>query len=325
MKPLISVIIPVYNVELYLRRCLDSVINQTYKKLEIIVVNDGSTDDSLNICKEYEQKDKRVILIDQKNGGLSDARNKGINVAKGEYIAFLDSDDFYDLNLFNDFAKKFKNIKCDIFIFKALKCFDLSNNISFAKNKEIEKITNIECMKRILSNELDNFAVNKIYNKKIMKNIQFPIGKNFEDIGTIYKYVLNSSEIYVTSSEYYGYYQRNNSITNSMKACDIINRLNFSIERYEYIKKEYRELETIVLKDLMFQIYRCHLDCCKYLNDKRKTYDSLELKSAYNIYKNNYNNDMIHESLSFVLFINRNVFYLLARIYIKIKKLKEKI
>ena len=96
-KVMISVIVPVYNVENYLGKCLDSLINQTYKDIEIICINDGSTDNSLNILREYEQMDSRIIIIDQKNGGLSNARNIGLKEAAGEYIMFVDSDDWIDL------------------------------------------------------------------------------------------------------------------------------------------------------------------------------------------------------------------------------------
>ena len=99
---LLSVIIPVYNVEPYLEQCLDSVINQTYKNLEIICINDGSTDNSLKILEKYQKKDNRIKLINQKNKGLSEARNAGLDVAKGEYIAFVDSDDYLELNAYEE-------------------------------------------------------------------------------------------------------------------------------------------------------------------------------------------------------------------------------
>ena len=102
---LLSVIIPVYNVEPYLEQCLDSVINQTYKNLEIICINDGSSDNSLKILEKYQKKDSRIKLINQKNKGLSEARNAGLDVAKGEYIAFVDSDDYLELNAYKEAMK----------------------------------------------------------------------------------------------------------------------------------------------------------------------------------------------------------------------------
>lgn len=98
MEKLVSIIIPVYNVQEYLRKCLDSVINQTYKNLEIIIVNDGSTDNSFSICKEYAKKDPRIILLSQENRGLSNARNTGIKKISGNYIYFVDSDDWLRLD-----------------------------------------------------------------------------------------------------------------------------------------------------------------------------------------------------------------------------------
>ena len=112
----ISVIIPVYNVEKYLETCLNSVINQTYKNLEIIIINDGSTDNSLSICKKYEKLDKRIILIDQDNKGLSGARNVGIKKATGDYIHFLDSDDYINLNYYEKMIEALDNTDADMVV-----------------------------------------------------------------------------------------------------------------------------------------------------------------------------------------------------------------
>ena len=110
----ISVIIPVYNVEQYLRECLESVINQTLSELEIICINDGSTDSSLDILREYEQKDNRIIVINKDNEGQAAARNIGISMAKGEYIGFLDSDDYIDSNFYEKLYNAAKKYKADI-------------------------------------------------------------------------------------------------------------------------------------------------------------------------------------------------------------------
>ena len=114
MKPLISIIIPVYNVEQYLHRCVDSVLNQTYKNLEIILVNDGSPDNCPFICDEYAKKDKRIIVVHKENGGLSSARNAGLEIVQGEYISFIDSDDWihenYNEILYKNLHEKLKLI-----------------------------------------------------------------------------------------------------------------------------------------------------------------------------------------------------------------------
>ena len=106
---MISVIVPIYNVEQYLEQCLDSIISQTYSQLEIILVDDGSTDSSGQICDKYARKDERIVVIHKTNGGLSDARNAGISVATGEYISFIDSDDYIATDMYNKMIKIFKN------------------------------------------------------------------------------------------------------------------------------------------------------------------------------------------------------------------------
>ncbi len=114
MKPLISIIIPVYNVEQYLHRCVDSVLNQTYKNLEIILVNDGSPDNCPFICDEYAKKDKRIIVVHKENGGLSSARNAGLEIVQGEYISFIDSDDWIHENYIEILYKNLHEKKADI-------------------------------------------------------------------------------------------------------------------------------------------------------------------------------------------------------------------
>ena len=115
-NPLVSVIIPVYDVEPYLRRCLDSVVNQTYKNLEIILVDDGSTDSSPEICDEYAGADSRIIVIHKENGGQAEARNKGIEAATGEYITFVDADDYISSSYVNDLYKSMIIERCDIIL-----------------------------------------------------------------------------------------------------------------------------------------------------------------------------------------------------------------
>lgn len=113
---MISTIIPVYNVDNYLPKCVDSIINQTYKNLEIILVDDGSLDRCPDICDEYAKKDKRIIVIHKKNGGLSDARNAGLEIAKGEYISFIDSDDYINEHMYEDMLSAIENVDADLCI-----------------------------------------------------------------------------------------------------------------------------------------------------------------------------------------------------------------
>ena len=135
---LISIVVPVYNVEKYLKRCLDSLVNQTYKNIEIILVNDGSTDSSLEICKGYAKKDSRVKIISKKNEGLGYTRNEGINIAKGIYIAFIDSDDYVDENFYEKLYVSAKKYNSDM-VYASFKSVDKNNKMRTTFNIRLNK------------------------------------------------------------------------------------------------------------------------------------------------------------------------------------------
>lgn len=179
----ISVIIPVYNVEDYLEQCLDSVINQTLKELEIICINDGSTDSSLEILRKFEAKDKRITVIDKKNEGLSATRNLGINLAKGEYISFIDSDDYIDLNFYEKLYNAAIKYKADI------ACTNLYR-LNSEKNFYMVKYKSYKCTQKprlkylYASIPYNNYVMNRIYERvKLQKSgVRFEEGVTFEDI-----------------------------------------------------------------------------------------------------------------------------------------------
>ena len=190
---LLSVIIPVYNVEPYLEQCLDSVVNQTYKNLEIICINDGSTDNSLKILEKYQKKDKRIKMINQKNKGLSGARNAGLDIATGGYIAFVDSDDYLELNAYEEAMKvMLQDRSIDLVEFK------FSN---FSQDKDPLNINRANGVKRYYYNmftakEHTVSPCNKVFRYKIIKdmNIQFPIGLICEDNFFTNAYVISMNK-----------------------------------------------------------------------------------------------------------------------------------
>lgn len=184
MQSLISVIIPVYNVERYLHQCVDSVLTQTYTNLEIILVDDGSPDTSPDICDEYAQKDKRIKVIHKDNGGLSSARNAGLDVATGNFIYFLDSDDYIGENTIADLHQQFlcnPNIAIVVGYFSSV----INDSIEPYKNSWIfEKAKLIEPSEfaiRMLSEESNFASTAKLYKKEIFQNIRFQINKKNED------------------------------------------------------------------------------------------------------------------------------------------------
>ena len=212
--PLISVIIPVYNVEEYLEECLESVINQTFSDLEIICVNDGSTDNSLSILEKYSQKDKRIKIINKPNGGLSSARNAGLEVATSEFISFLDSDDYLDTNTYEKIAP---HLTKDI----DLLCFGLETFNDFSEEQRyIDKLYyRIKFLGKHKINDKIRFDTNvsvccKVFRKKIIDQykLRFREGSHFEDYHFYWCYVFLIKNVYFIKDLFYKYRRRNASI-----------------------------------------------------------------------------------------------------------------
>ena len=211
---LISIIVPVYNVEKYIVRCLESILSQTYKNIEVIIVNDGSVDKSGEICERYAKKDNRIKLINKSNGGLSDARNKGIDQANGIYITFVDSDDYISQNYVEILYKLIKENNADISICDKYEIYKDNMNV----RSETKIIENVYNSKEVITKLLYGYsyyvsAWAKMYKKELFNNIRFPYGKLYEDIGTTYLTYLNSTKIAVTNQKLYYYIIRTNSIT----------------------------------------------------------------------------------------------------------------
>ena len=230
-RELVSVIIPVYNVEKYLAKCLDSVINQTYKKLEIICVNDGSTDKSADILAEYARKDERIKIITQPNAGLSAARNTGIENCSGEYIYFIDSDDYISNDAIEVLAKIMTTEDVDM-AYGRVQCFgDMPAQYLTDKQQYVDRYTRnigkIETTNNLRANILST-AWNKLYKKSIISkfNLRFPVGLINEDEYWLWAYGIHCKNYYVTDRVLYFYLQRANSIMatrdNDKKIFDIL-------------------------------------------------------------------------------------------------------
>jgi len=186
MNELVSIIVPIYNVSEYLEKCIMSLINQTYKNIEIILVNDGSTDNSLDICKKYETEDKRIVVLNKINGGLSDARNYGIERAKGQYITCVDSDDYVTDDYVEFMYNNLKKDDADISICKHIVLFDNNTQISTATHKKyiLNPKDTLEML--LYDEDMDVSAVAKLYKKELFEGIKYPKGQLFEDAATTY-------------------------------------------------------------------------------------------------------------------------------------------
>ena len=190
---ILSVIIPIYNSEEYLERCIESVVNQADDSIEIILVNDGSTDGSQKICEKYTCQYENVKLLVKENGGLSSARNYGLTYAQGMYVAFLDSDDMWSSDFIEDLKNYFKT-EWDILNFNY--CFERSLNV-YEQNgtKNVEVFNQNEFIDLFNKNALGNQICFRIYKRSLFENISFPLGRYYEDIATFYRLILEANKI----------------------------------------------------------------------------------------------------------------------------------
>ena len=236
----ISVIVPIYKVEDYLHRCVDSIINQTYTNLEIILVDDGSPDNCSRICDEYAKKDSRIRVIHKKNGGLSDARNAGIDIATGEYIMFIDSDDFVDREMMKSMMRNMIHNNVDMVVCNIKYIYEDKEVVKYNQADRI--LDRYEAMEEYLRDGVvQAVAWNKLYKKSLISDMRYKVGKTNEDEFFTYKVVDKTDKIYYNSRPFYNYIQRDSSIMGNYS----INRLDgveASYERLNFIKERYPDL-----------------------------------------------------------------------------------
>lgn len=256
---LVSVVVPVYNVAEYLRRCVDSILSQSYTNLDIILVDDGSTDESGKIADEYAQSDDRITVIHKKNGGLSDARNAGTRVAKGRYIFYLDSDDYILSDAIALLLQFAQSNDCDIvqggfyYLYSDKMLFDKKYGVAGATEAVITKT---EALKWLIENvRIKNFAWGKLYKKSLIEKFDFPVGKYFEDSFWQYK-VVNECENYGVINRPLTYYrQREGSISGSGISAKILDLIDGNTKRTEFIRTHWPELFPLAIRSLWKSLY----------------------------------------------------------------------
>lgn len=270
MQELVSVIIPVYNVEQYLEKSVMSIVQQTYPYLEIILVDDGSTDRSAEICRELAQKNDQIRVVHKENGGLSSARNAGMKVATGEYIVFLDSDDYVDEDYVAYMYALIKeyNVKlsaCDLY-----KVFD--DRVTNKGSDQVSVMSGKEALERMCYHDLVDTSANaKMYHRSLIPYLQFPEGKLFEDIGTLYQVWLNCDQMaYGHKSKYY-YYIRQNSIVTSQFNVKKMELLEMTDQMAEAVSARYPDLAEAVSRR---QLYADFSTLNQLANTERTAYQS---------------------------------------------------
>lgn len=213
MSELVSVVVPVYNVKLYIKKCIESLLNQTFTELEIIIVDDGSTDESGKICDGFTNIDKRVKVYHKQNGGLSDARNYGLRRISGDWVTFIDSDDFVCDNYIEELYNLAIKSKADISICEPVHVFH-GEHPKFKKGKIKKEYDSVSAIKTLwYQTSFLPSAWGKLYKSNIFKNIEFKKGIIFEDIDIMHIIFAHAKKIVYTNGRYYAYVHRENSIT----------------------------------------------------------------------------------------------------------------
>lgn len=244
---LVSIIVPVYNVEKYLRRCIDSIICQTYKNLEIILVDDGSTDNSAEICDEYRKRDERVVVIHQKNGGPATARNTGLEVFRGEFATFIDSDDLVKEVYIEKMVKSALKynagiVQCRTYAFMDFHKIDFNHMSGLYTNETFIISGKQMCHKLLFEKNANDYDCvhSKLYSRKVFRRVRFPGGRRFsEDTAIAYLLYWSVTKVVVIDEPLYLYQsQRKDSLTHDYKPQNDLDRTVTTRERMLFFKKE---------------------------------------------------------------------------------------
>lgn len=246
----ISVIVPVYNTEEYLERCLNSILMQNYKNFEVLMVNDGSEDNSHKICEKYCNLDPRFVLINQKNGGLSEARNHGIRNATGDFVVLVDSDDYIAHNLLKSGLDLINKYGVDLIISSYYIVKSKQKMNPGFREPSLGIVSSEKAIEELLNGSFGNyswkiFASREIY---LENHIEFPIGRQYEDVATTYKLLASAKSIYISSQKLYFYVQRENSITHMHSDNDLNDIISTFSEMLEFVQKKYPRLVPNVLR-----------------------------------------------------------------------------
>lgn len=238
----VSIVVPVYNVEDYLKYCVDSLINQSYKNIEIILVDDGSTDDSGRICDEYAQEDDRVRVLHIENGGLSNARNTGVNVASAEWVIFIDSDDYYDRRTVEYLVQLQKKYAVDLVATSVIEVRDFQSDDFIGLLTDIDslKLDRYTALKEMFyGNIVGTHPGGKLYKKEILMKFPFPKGMIYEDLAVSFEHIGACNEIAVGYINLYKYYRRPGSIVNSSYSDKFLDFYKAIELNREYVERDY--------------------------------------------------------------------------------------
>lgn len=288
---LISVIVPVYNVEKYLDKCVRSIINQTHTNLEIILVDDGSTDNSPRLCDEWTKKDSRIIAVHKKNGGQGEARNLALDYINGQYVGYVDSDDIIAADMYEKLLKLIKKydadaVQCAMQVFYESEQDEIKTDNS---DIETEELNSVQAVHLLLKDKITSTCPSTLLTKNLAKKVLFDTGMINEDVMWMYRICKHSKKTVITSEKLYFYLQRQGSTMNSAYSRKRFDALNAVLQRAEAIKNDFPmlyDLAVSVYVGSCFYHYQtlCRLKKCdeydKFKKEIFKRYREADLKAA---------------------------------------------
>lgn len=289
MNDLISVIVPVYKVEKYLRKCVDSICNQSYRNLEIILVDDGSPDSSGSICDEYKQKDERVIVIHKENGGSADARNAALDIMKGDYIVFVDSDDSIEPTMIEKLYRALIDTNSDLAVCNGKYVDENGREINFHKNDgKVMVFDQKQGLRELLdSRKYSNSPWAKLYRADHFDNVRYPLVKILEDVPTIYKLFMKAEQVVYIQETLYDYLYNPGSVTHQDFNPERMVGAHFAEEMVTEILKVYPDLKRYADRRLFDSYYAILTMINKdneFYPELKAKYDSLRWKIVFGVH-----------------------------------------
>lgn len=319
MNELISIVVPIYKVEDYLHRCVDSILKQTYKDIEIILVNDGSPDRCGEICDIYAQIDNRVKVIHKKNGGLSDARNVGIEKSTGKYITFVDSDDWIHEEYVERLYSLLLKTGSDISICNFIRVSNETDKVTI-NQETVYEYSNKEALEQFVNRFYVQMTIacGKLFKKNLFENIRFPFGRKHEDEFTTYKLIYEANKVVLTTKELLYYWQREDSIMgtgfNLKSRLDVIDAFK---ERAEFFEK----INLIDLRDISYRrLFIIYLNVFNKYNQKNETIECDNLVVGFKKLKENLRKG--NHSIVFKIFFE--LYYLMPKLTNQLYKVYSK-
>lgn len=320
---MISVIVPVYNIEPYIEKCIKSILFQTYDNLEIIVVNDGSTDNSFDLCCKLAMNDPRIRVINQKNAGLSEARNAGLRIARGKYIAFVDGDDYIDEQMYEKLFERLIEDQSDLALCNVRYVDEKGqgwDKCGFRFDLRDEILCEDEFWKGYYGSLHIPYVVswNKLYKREVFNDIAFNKGKIHEDEFILHKIISQCGKISVIREPFYNYVQRSGGIMNSPYR---VQRLQV-VEAYNLRLQYFVQKEINFINPTMLRILTSLLDAKENLDFSAKA-NSKQYNEMVKIYKKNFR--QYFKRLNMAVIMKSLLFLSCSPIYLYLRKLKREI